>query len=129
MNGFHFHTLQRGTSRFSNNSGVCVKGTNYTIDETDYYGQLQEVLKLEYLGCPIKRTVLFKCEWFDITSNVGMRIHKQYKLVDVNHTRRYAQDEPFVLAMQAQQVYYCTYLSLKCDTRFGGLFVKSRLEG
>ena len=117
MNGFRFHTLQRGTSRFSNNSGVCVKGTNYTIDETDYYGQLQEVVELEYTGWPIKRIVLFKCEWFDITPNVGTRIHKQYKLVDVNHTRRYAQDEQFVLAMQAQQVYYCTYLSLKRDTR------------
>ena len=117
MNGFCFHTLQRGTSRFSNNSGVCVKGTNYTIYEIDYYGQLQEVVELEYPGWPIKRTVLFKCEWFDITPNVGTRIHKQYKLVDVNHTRRYAQDELFVLAMQAQQVYYCTYLSLKRDTK------------
>ena len=117
MNGFRFHTLQRGTSRFSNNSGVRVKGTNYTIDETDYYGQLQEVVELEYPGWPIKRTVLFKCEWFDITPNVGTRIHKQYKLVDVNHTRRYAQDEPFFLVMQAQQVYYYTYLSLKRDTR------------
>ena len=37
--------------------------------------------------------------------------------MDVNHTRRYAQDEPFVLAMQAQQVYYYIYLSLKRDTR------------
>ena len=57
MNGFRFHTLQRGTSIFSNNSGVCVKGTNYMIDETDYYGQLQEVVELEYLGWPIKRIV------------------------------------------------------------------------
>ena len=129
MNGFRFQTLQRGTSRFSNNSGVCVKGTNYTIDETDYYGQLQEVVELEYLGWPIKRTVLFKCEWFDITPNVGTRIHKQYKLVDVNHTRRYAQDEPFVLAMQAQQVYYCTYLSLKRDTRSWWAVCKIKARG
>ena len=90
QNGFRFHTFQRGTPRFSNNSGVCVKGTNYMINETDNYGQLQEVVELDYLGWPIKRTILFKCEWFDITPNVGMRIHKQYKLVDVNHTRRYA---------------------------------------
>ena len=41
VNGFCFHTLQRGTSRFSNNSGVCIEGIDYTIDETDYYGQLQ----------------------------------------------------------------------------------------
>ena len=50
VNGFRFHTLQRGNSRFSNNSGVCVKGINYTIDETDYYCQLQEVVELEYPG-------------------------------------------------------------------------------
>ena len=48
MNGFHFHTLQRGTSKLSNNSGVCIKGTTYMIDETDYYDQLQEVVELEY---------------------------------------------------------------------------------
>ena len=50
MNGFCFPTLQRGTSRFSNNSGVCVKATNYSIDETDYYGQLHKVVELEYTG-------------------------------------------------------------------------------
>ena len=39
-----------------------IKCTNYTIDETDYYSQLQEVVKLEYPGWPIKKTVLFKYE-------------------------------------------------------------------
>ena len=100
MNGFYFHTLQRGTSRFSNNRGVCIKGTNYMIDETYYYGLLQEVFELECLRWPIKTTILFKCEWFDITPNVETRIHNQYKLTHVNHTRRYAHDEPFVLVMQ-----------------------------
>ena len=78
---------------------MCIKGTNYTIDEIDYYDQLQEVVELEYLGWLIKMTVLFKCEWFDITPNVKTRIHNQYKLVDVNHTIRYEHDEQFVLAM------------------------------
>ena len=86
-------------------------------------------MELEYPGWPIKRTILFKCEWFDITPNVGMRIHKQYKLVDVNHTTRYAQDEPFVLAMQAQQVYYCTHLSLKRDTRSWWVVRKIKARG
>ena len=63
------------------------------INETDYYIQLQEVVELEYPRWPIKRKILFKCEWFDITPNVGMRIHNQYKLVDVNHIRRYAHDD------------------------------------
>ena len=86
-------------------------------------------MELEYLGWPIKRIILFKCDWFDITPNVRTRIHKQYKLVDVNYKRRYAQDEPFVLAMQEQQMYYCTYLSLKCDTRSWWVVCKIKARG
>jgi len=100
-------------SRASNNSGVCIKGTNYSADENDYYGVLTEILELEYKGStPIKRTVLFKCEWFDPTPNVGMKIHPQYKLVDINHRRKLRKYEPFVLAMQAAQMHYATYPSL-----------------
>ena len=70
---------------------------------------------MEYLGLPIKRTVLFKCEWFDPTINSGMKVHKQYPLVDVNLKRRLNKYEPFILAMQAAQVYYFSYPSLKRD--------------
>ncbi|XP_049392822.1 uncharacterized protein LOC125857182 [Solanum stenotomum] len=116
INGFKFHTKGRSLSRASNNSGVCIKGTNYSADENDYYGVLTEILELEYKGStPIKRTVLFKCEWFDPTPNVGMKIHPQYKLVDINHRRKLRKYEPFVLAMQATQVYYATYPSLRRD--------------
>nr|GMC69389.1 uncharacterized protein LOC109179592 [Ipomoea batatas] len=96
------------------NSGVCIKGINYSVDESDYYGRLVEVVQVEYPGLPIKRTILFKCEWFDPTS-VGMKVHPKYKLVEVNHKRRFNLYEPFVLAMQAAQVYYCTYPSLRHD--------------
>nr|GMD88460.1 uncharacterized protein LOC109179592 [Ipomoea batatas] len=96
------------------NSGVCIKGINYSIDESDYYGRLVEVVQIEYPGLPVKRTILFKCEWFDPT-NVGMKVHSQYKLVEVNHKRRFNRYEPFVLAVQACQVYYCTYPSLRRD--------------
>nr|GMC66452.1 uncharacterized protein LOC109179592 [Ipomoea batatas] len=96
------------------NSGVCIKGINYSIDESDYYGRLVEVVQVEYPGLPVKRTILFKCEWFDPTT-VGMKVHSQYKLVEVNHKRRFNRYEPFVLAMQAAQVYYCTYPSLRRD--------------
>lgn len=44
-NGFCFHKFQRGTSILLRNSGVCIKGTTYTIDEIDYYSQLQEILE------------------------------------------------------------------------------------
>nr|GMC47958.1 uncharacterized protein LOC109179592 [Ipomoea batatas] len=114
VNGFKFHTIGYGGATQTMNSGVCIKGINYSVDESDYYGRLVEVVQVEYPSLPIKRTILFKCEWFDPTS-VGMKVHPKYKLVEVNHKRRFNHYEPFVLTMQAAQVYYCTYPSLRRD--------------
>jgi len=83
------------------NSGVCIKGSNYSDVSNDFYGKLVEVLELEYPGLPLKCTILFKFEWFDPTPNVGMKVHPKYNLVDINQRRRYTKYEPFVLAMQA----------------------------
>ena len=101
--------------RSTSNSGVCIKGTNYSETESDYYGRLIEILQLEYPRLPIKRTILFKCNWFDPTVNVGMKVHKQYFLVNVNQKRKLSKDESFILAMQAAQVYYVHYPSLRKD--------------
>ena len=42
-------------------------------------------------------------------------VHPKYNIVEVNHRRRFNKYEPFVLAQQATQVYYCPYPSLKHD--------------
>lgn len=89
------------------NSGVCISS-----DSCDYYGQLLEILEVEYPGLPIKSTVLFKCDWYDPTPNVGVKVHNQYKLVDIDKRRKYKKFEPFVLAMQASQVCYMPYPSM-----------------
>ena len=57
------------------NSGVCIMGCNYSASNIDFYGRLVEILQLEYLALPIKRTILFKCEWFDQIPNFSTRIH------------------------------------------------------
>nr|GMD54464.1 uncharacterized protein LOC109179592 [Ipomoea batatas] len=88
VNGFKFHTIGYGGAKETMNSGVCIKGINYSVDESDYYGRLVEVVQVEYPGLPIKRIILFKCEWFDPTS-VSMKVHPMYKLVEVNHKRRF----------------------------------------
>ena len=115
VNGYKFHTVGRGASKMSINSGVCIKGQNYSHNANDWYGQLREVVEVEYLNWPIKRTVLFMCDWFDPTPNMGIRVHEQYNIVEINHRRRYDKYEPFVLAMQAAQVYFCSYPSLQKD--------------
>ena len=110
VNGYKFHTSSCSEGKRTNNSGVCVKGTgNINMGEDDFYGILEEVLEIEYPGLPMKRLILFACEWFDPVIDRGMKIYKEYGIVEVNHTRRYSKYDPFIYAQQATQVYYAPY--------------------
>ena len=44
---------------------------------------------------------------------MGVKVHNQYKLVDINQRRKFNKFEPFILAMQATQVFYMPYPILK----------------
>ncbi|CAH9124267.1 unnamed protein product, partial [Cuscuta epithymum] len=104
INGYKFHTESYGLNKSTMNYGVCITGAY-----GDYYGKLQEILEVEYPALPLKRTVLFKCEWYDPTPNIGVKVHKQYNLVELNQRRRFNKFEPFILAMQATQVSFVSY--------------------
>lgn len=108
VNGYKFHTDKHGENKSTMNSGECISSESF-----DYYGNLLEILEVEYPGLPIKTTVLFRCAWYDPTPNVGVKIHNQYKLVDINKRQKLKKFEPFVLAMQATQVCYIPYPSMK----------------
>ncbi|PIN23895.1 hypothetical protein CDL12_03376 [Handroanthus impetiginosus] len=62
----------------------------------EFYGKLKEVVELEYPGRHEKKVVLFNCEWFDSLSRQGIRIHKEYRIVDIKQSH-------------ATQVYYVPY--------------------
>lgn len=110
VNGYNFHTHDYGKNKGTMNYGVCVE----SHDEVDYFGILEDVFELVYHGNEtVYKTILFKCSWMD--SIKGMNIHEQYKLVEVNHTKRYPKYDPFVLSYQVTQVYYAPYPSLKRD--------------
>ena len=49
VNGYRFHTRSREENRKTQNSGVVVQG-DYGENIIDFYGILQEVLEVEYLG-------------------------------------------------------------------------------
>ncbi|XP_060177806.1 uncharacterized protein LOC132607740 [Lycium barbarum] len=110
-NGYKFHTDSHGSARSTMNSGVCISDPNFG----DYCGRIKEIIQVEFREDPLKQTVLFNCEWFDPTMDVGIKKHNQYKLVYVNHRHRYKKYEPFILAMQATQVCYVSYPSKKKD--------------
>lgn len=91
------------------NYGVCVSNDG----GSDFFGILDDVIELKFTGALRQyNTILFKCNWMD---NVrGMNID-QYKLVEVNHTKKYPKFDPFVLSYQVSQVYFAPYPSLKRD--------------
>ena len=117
VNGYKFHTRKYGINKSTFNSGVCIKGSNYNETSHDFFGIIEEILIIEYPRLPIKKTALFKCEWFDPTSTTGTKIHQRYNIVEVNQKKKLNLYEPFILAMQAVQVYFCNYPSLKRDKR------------
>ncbi|XP_050222148.1 uncharacterized protein LOC126672242 [Mercurialis annua] len=117
VNGFKFNTEEYGEDRVTMNNGVCVKRSLYGPVESDFYGVLIDIIELEYPALPIKRTVLFKCNWFDPTKKVGMLVHPRYNIMDVNHRKRYNKYEPFILAEQSDQVHYLPYPSKKRDKK------------
>lgn len=106
VNGYRFHTKENGQNKATMNSGVCVQGSIYGENDLDYYGIIEEILELSYLGCQNK-VFLFRCHRFDPTN--GVNVHEKFGIVDVKPKSRLHSNEPFVLVSQAQQVYYTMY--------------------
>lgn len=114
MNGYKFHTKSYGETKRTSNHGVCIKGSVYADVEEDFYGTLVEIIEVSYSGQG-NQVVLFKCEWYDTTR--GMRTITPHGLVEINHKSRLASSDHFILASQAQQVYYMSYPSQRRDRR------------
>ncbi|XP_019108058.3 uncharacterized protein LOC104906988 [Beta vulgaris subsp. vulgaris] len=121
VNGYNFHTQEYGKNKSTMNYGVCVQAA----DRADYFGILEEAIELVYHGnLAVYKTIWFKCNWMD--SDKGMNIHEQYKLVEVNHTKKYPKYDPFVLSYQVSQVTtrrIPVLGGIKCN---GGLCLKRR---
>src|SRR4051812_49217295 len=76
--------------------------------EKHYYGVLKEIYEYSFTNDDEKKLVLFKCEWYD-SGKYGTKIHRQFRLVEINERRRYPHYDPFIFAHQASQVYYTRF--------------------
>ncbi|XP_073034855.1 uncharacterized protein [Primulina eburnea] len=113
INGFNFHTVHDTSFKGTNNSGLQVSGHMSSGNVTELYGQIEEIIEIEYPGLPMKQVILFKCRWFDTHPRSGTRVHKKYKIVDVNRKKNLGYYEPFVFPTLASQVVYLTYPTTK----------------
>ncbi|XP_004516508.1 uncharacterized protein [Cicer arietinum] len=108
VNGYQFNTTSWGEGKITYNSGVCVKGIGQGETSSDYYGVVSEILEFEWRSQATRKLILFYCDWFDPSSR-GMRIHNQYKIVEVRKGRKYGKFDPFIFPKSATQVYYSPY--------------------
>ncbi|KAL2491801.1 Uncharacterized protein Adt_27429 [Abeliophyllum distichum] len=97
VKGVRFLTYDRDTRRKTHNSGVSVPGTGGKV----YYRQLQEILELQY-GLRLS-VYLFLCKWFRCD---GRRMVTENNVTSIDINTEAFKDDQFILASQAQQVFY-----------------------
>ncbi|XP_071687306.1 uncharacterized protein [Rutidosis leptorrhynchoides] len=83
------------------NSFSSVRDKNPIFGSVTYYGVLKEIIELQY-GAD-KKVVLFRCDWI---SNGSSQKEDENGFTMLNFRRLKEDKEPFILASQAQQVFY-----------------------
>lgn len=120
MNGYRFRSERYERNRSglaTTNTGVCVTCSDDGGNVLEYFGVIEDIIKISWEGMEKLDQVLFYCHWFDPTSR-GVRRTENLGLVEVKHSSRLSNFEPFVLASQVTQVYYLSYAcSARSDLR------------
>jgi hypothetical protein len=107
INNWLFRTFDIEKSLVTQNSGVLVKGDPSTGNMC-WYGVIKRMISLEFPGQ--KEVILFECDWYDVpatSTSRGRGYNKdQFEVIDIDTTRIRYENEPYILATQAQQVFY-----------------------
>ncbi|KAL3849603.1 hypothetical protein ACJIZ3_011485 [Penstemon smallii] len=110
VNGFRFHTKDRGSNKKTQNSGVVVEGEHHK-NIIDFYGVLKDIIEVDYLRGG-KRVLIFRCDWWSLKKSLGIWKDRDSNITSVNVCKTWYEDQPFVLAYQVRQVYYVQDLKL-----------------
>ncbi|XP_022870847.1 uncharacterized protein LOC111390092 [Olea europaea var. sylvestris] len=109
INGLRFYTKDAEKSR--QNSGILVEATTicrssakdnaHAVGQIIYYGVLHDVIILDYNAFHVP---IFKCDWANIVN--GIRREDGFTLVNLHEGLKQFENDPFILATQAKQVFY-----------------------
>ncbi|XP_068304214.1 uncharacterized protein [Pyrus communis] len=103
VNGIKFLGATRDDKLSTQNSGVHVPGAGDSED-IDFYGKLTSVVQLLYKNrCQV---ILFKCLWFDTNPHNRTSVKRDHGLLSVNTTRHWYDEDPYILATMAKQIFY-----------------------
>nr|XP_025703887.1 uncharacterized protein LOC112805766 [Arachis hypogaea] len=118
VNGYKFRTVTKENGMKTQNSRVYIssntrsyasmRDNRVAVGGVPYYRKIVDIIELNY-NCSFTM-VLFKCVWTDTTTSRGIK-QDHLGLTNVNfsrpiHTGNREEDEPYILASEAQLVYY-----------------------
>ena len=111
INGYRFRSekYEKGRPGLPTiNTVICVTSYDESDNTLEYYGVIEDIIKIKWEGSIKLELVLFYCRWFDPTPN-GLRRTEDLGLVEIKHAARLKSFDPFVMASQVTQVYYLSY--------------------
>jgi len=100
INGYTFDTFAQDQKSTYQNSGVRIDALDNNMQQTVYYGQIEEIWEHTYSGFKIP---IFRCRWVHGTKGV---MKDKYGFMTVDLGQVGYKEEPFVLADQVSQVFY-----------------------
>ncbi|XP_042460501.1 uncharacterized protein LOC122044019 [Zingiber officinale] len=108
INGHRFHTIDVGRS--TQDSGVSVEADtiwqssstdSHTVGRQSYYGVIRDIVLLDYYFFKVP---VFRCDWAN--PETGIKMDDGFTLVNLHQGLRTFENDPFILASQAKQVFY-----------------------
>ncbi|XP_034708941.1 uncharacterized protein LOC117931992 [Vitis riparia] len=129
IHGCRYHIKNRDEARVNQNSGVSIvastmqiassKDKNPVLGDMCFYGIITEIWDLDYNMFNI---CVFKCDWVD--SKNGVKVDELgFTLVDLSKIGH--KSDPFILATQAQQVFY---VEDQVDPRWSIVLSRPKME-
>ena len=113
INGYRFNIHSRSVNMAIQNSSMILSTTigcyassrdsQPRMEDLSYYGVVEKIVILDYYFK--RRVALLKCNWFDILSQLEIKIVK-YSLTLINMQHYLCTEEPYILASQASQIFY-----------------------
>lgn len=114
VNGVRFRCKEYDDTLRTQCSGVCTEG-DHSSDDILYYGILIEILYLSFIFD--RKVFLFHCKWYN-SNPKGRSIYMDNNLTSINTSTNWYSNEPFILATQAQQVFYLLDVKRGSSWRF-----------
>ncbi|CAA7018781.1 unnamed protein product [Microthlaspi erraticum] len=103
--GFAFQIFRERSTRSTSDFGISSRSGDII-----YYGVLREILEVQFPGLLNLRCIVFNCDWYDPVN--GLR-HDEFGVTSVHCRKRLRKYDPFILALQADQVCYIPYPRVK----------------